>query len=60
MDPVAVLVLVPAAALLGLAVTTGIGQRRRGGGVGLSVAAGVFFPISWVVWYLTDRPHPVR
>lgn len=57
MDPVVLLVLVPVAALLGLAGLTGVGQRRRGGGIGRCVAAGLFFPLAWIGWYVHDRPH---
>ena len=59
-DPVVALVLVPAACLLGLAVLTGVGQRRRVGGVGLSVAAALLFPIAWAGWYVHDRGHAAR
>ena len=40
---------------------TASGQRRRGHGIALTVAAGIFFPITWAVWYLRDeRPYTVR
>lgn len=52
-----VLLLVPVAALVALAVLTGVGERRRGGRAGVAVAAGAFFPIAWIVWYARDE-HP--
>ena len=56
MDPViAILALLLGAAVLGLMVLTAVGERRRGNGIGLSVVAGLFFPIAWVVWYQRDE-----
>jgi hypothetical protein len=52
-----VLVLVPAALLLGVAVLTGVGSRRRGSSVVVTTLSGVFFPVAWVVWYGRDM-HP--
>lgn len=43
-------------ALMGLTAT---GEHRRGHGVFLVLAAGVFFPITWIVWYLVDE-QPYR
>jgi hypothetical protein len=55
---------VTAAALAGIAIVlplmafTATGERRRGHGVGVAFAAGLFFPITWAVWYVRDeRPY---
>ena len=56
MDPViTILALLLGVAVLSLMVLTAAGERRRGTGIGLSVVAGLFFPISWVVWYQRDE-----
>jgi hypothetical protein len=60
---VAAAALVLGAVLLGCVTLTAVGQRRRGHGVALTVAAGIFFPVTWAVWYLRDerasnRAHP--
>ena len=47
------------AVLLALMVLTATGERRRGKGTGVALAAGLFFPITWIVWYLRDQ-HPYR
>ena len=60
MNPALIAVaVVMAAVILALAGLTAIGQRRRGHGVVLSLAAGLVFPIAWVVWYLRDQ-QPYR
>lgn len=51
--------LVVGAALLMLMALTASGHHRRGHGLGLALAAGLFFPITWFVWYLRDE-HPYR
>lgn len=39
------------------AVLTGLGSRRRGTSVPVAVLAGVFFPATWIAWYINDgRP----
>jgi len=44
--------------LLALMSVTATGERKRGRGVGLALVAGLFFPITWTVWYLLDeRPY---
>ncbi len=48
-------VVVLAAVLLCLPVLTGLGERRRGARAPLAVLAGVFFPITWIVWYSKDE-----
>jgi hypothetical protein len=40
-------------------VLTVLGARRRGLALPRAVVAGVFFPITWTVWYLRDE-HPYR
>lgn len=52
-------VLVMGAALLVLMGLTATGEHRRGHGIVLALAAGLFFPITWTVWYLRDE-HPYR
>lgn len=52
---VAAVALVMGAALLALMGLTATGERRRGHGIALVLAAGFFFPITWVVWYLRDE-----
>lgn len=51
---VAAVALVMGAALLALMGLTATGERRRGRGIALVLAAAFFFPITWVVWYLRD------
>jgi hypothetical protein len=47
-----------AAVLLGCMVLTASGERRRGRGIAVTVAAGIFFPVTWAVWYVRDeRPY---
>ena len=58
-----VVLLVLAAVPLTLLVLTGIGAHRRGLARPLAIVAGIFFPVTWTVWYLRDehpyrRPHP--
>lgn len=48
---------------LGLAVLTGLGSRRRGAGPVVVALSAVFFPLTWVAWYVHDvqpyrRRHP--
>ncbi|HYH10855.1 MAG TPA: hypothetical protein VD789_00775 [Thermomicrobiales bacterium] len=44
--------------VLGLAGLTGFGARRRGAAAPSAVAAGLFFPVTWAVWYVRDeRPY---
>lgn len=58
---VAVLYVVAAVAAWALPVSlTSVGERRRGGGWVVTVVAGVFFPLTWAVWYVRDeRPYGV-
>jgi hypothetical protein len=60
---VAAVALVLCAVLLACMALTAVGQRRRGHGVAITVTAGIFFPVTWAVWYLRDerasrRAHP--
>jgi hypothetical protein len=44
--------------LLTLMAFTVTGERRRGHGVVVALAAGLFFPITWAAWYVRDeRPY---
>lgn len=37
---------------------TATGERRRGHGAVVALTAGLFFPITWAVWYVRDeRPY---
>ncbi len=45
--------------LLTFPLLTSLGARRRGLGVLATVAAGIFFPVTWAVWYIRDE-HPYR
>jgi hypothetical protein len=46
---------------LTLAALTCVGARRRGAGPAAALAAGVLFPVTWVVWYARDeRPYRRR
>jgi hypothetical protein len=54
---VLVLCLAGVAVLMAL---TALGQRRRGAGVALTLAAGLAFPITWTAWYLRDESPRVR
>jgi len=51
MSPEVAAVALVGAVLLLLMGLTASGERRRGHGTGLVLAAGIFFPITWVVWY---------
>jgi hypothetical protein len=53
------LLLLVASGMLALMMMTGEGGRRRGESVPIAVLAGVFFPITWAVWYVRDE-HPYR
>ena len=57
MNPGVVAGMLIGAALLALMGLTATGERRRGQGIGVALAAGLFFPITWTVWYLRDQ-HP--
>lgn len=46
-----------AVALLALAVLTALGSMRRGARLPAAALSGLFFPVTWVVWYLRDV-HP--
>ena len=59
-----VAVAVLAVAWLALGALTAAGSRRRGRGLGLATLAGLFFPVTWVMWYLADHhragPRAIR
>jgi hypothetical protein len=46
---------VMSAVLLPLMALTAAGQLRRRRSAAVAVTAGVFFPITWAVWYLRDE-----
>lgn len=46
-----------AVALLALAVLTALGSLRRGARLPAAALSGLFFPVTWVLWYLRDV-HP--
>jgi len=46
-----------AVALLALAVLTALGSMRRGARLPAAALSGLFFPVTWVLWYLRDV-HP--
>jgi ammonia channel protein AmtB len=53
-----VLVAVALTVLLGPFVAmTAQGAQRRGNGAWVVAVSGLFFPVTWVVWYLRDE-HP--
>jgi hypothetical protein len=51
--------LVPGVVLLPLMILTATGERQRGHGALIALAAGLFFPITWGAWYLRDE-HPYQ
>jgi hypothetical protein len=51
--------LVLAGGVLALMVLTARGAGRRGSAVLPASLAGLFFPVTWVVWYVRDE-HPYR
>jgi hypothetical protein len=56
---VVAVVLVIVAGLLALMALTAQGASRRGSAVMPSLLAGLFFPVTWVAWYVRDE-HPYR
>ena len=51
--------LVLAAVVLSLAVLTALGAHRRGLAAPRAAVAGLFFPVTWSVWYVRDE-HPYQ
>ena len=49
------LLVVAAAALLSVPALTAVGARRRGSRLPVAIVAGVFFPVTWTVWYVHDE-----
>ncbi len=41
--------------LLLLATLTALGERRRGARGTTCLVAGLFFPVTWVAWYVRDE-----
>ncbi|WP_418058578.1 hypothetical protein [Pimelobacter simplex] len=55
MTPATVLLLaVLATPLVALAGLTAAGERRRSPRWDVAVVAGLFFPVTWAVWYVRD------
>ena len=52
---VAALALTPLALVVMMAALTVVGSRRRGADLGLAVLSGLFFPVTWVAWYVWDE-----
>jgi hypothetical protein len=46
---------VGAAVVVTLVGLTGAGSRRRGAPIPVSTIAGLFFPVTWVAWYVRDE-----
>ena len=60
MEPeVAAALLICGAVMVALMALTAVGERGRGRGPLVALVAGVFFPITWAVWYVRDE-HPYR
>ena len=60
MDPDVVIIVLPVVlGLVALMTLTAFGAHRRGSNLPGSAVAGVFFPFTWVVWYVRDE-HPYR
>ncbi|GAA4718799.1 hypothetical protein [Nocardioides conyzicola] len=49
-----VLLVVVLAGLVAFAALTALGERRRGGSPAVALVAGVFFPLTWMAWYVRD------
>lgn len=56
-ESLAIVVGLLAVALLALAVLTALGSLRRGARLPTAALSGLFFPVTWVLWYLRDV-HP--
>ncbi|BAH51849.1 hypothetical protein [Rhodococcus opacus] len=50
----AVILTIPIALILLVAVFTGIGEHRRTNNLGLSLLAVPCFPVFWIAWYVRD------
>ena len=46
------------ALLVTLVVTTGLGARRRGCAIPLTILAALTFPVTWAAWYVADGRPP--
>ena len=51
--------LVLAAVALPLPILTAVGAHQRGLSLPRAAVTGLFFPVSWTVWYVRDE-HPYR
>lgn len=46
------------AVALALGLLTAVGSHARGQNPGLALVTGLFFPVTWTVWYFRDeRPY---
>jgi hypothetical protein len=45
----------PLCLALAMPVLTCVGACRRGAGVATAVVGGIFFPVTWAVWYARDE-----
>jgi hypothetical protein len=48
-----------AALSLPVALLTALGARERGMAMPFVVLSGLFYPVTWIVWYVSDE-HPYR
>lgn len=54
-------VVVLGAVVLALVLLTAVGSHERGLNPGLALVTGIFFPVTWAVWYFRDeRPYARR
>ena len=53
--PVFLLAALPVLPVLLLAALTAAGERRRGARATTCLVAGLFFPVTWVAWYVRDE-----
>ena len=53
------MLLVLTALSLPLALLTAVGAHRRGLATPVAVLTGLFYPVTWTVWYVKDE-HPCR
>lgn len=46
--------LLAAIIVIPLSIITFMGQRKRGGGIFIAATSAIFFPVTWVAWYIAD------
>jgi hypothetical protein len=54
-----VMLVILGAVAVPLPLLTALGAHQRGLATPLAVVAGLFFPVTWTVWYVRDE-HPYR